>query len=239
MKFLNTANRKYVCTTVFRLAIDCLMGAFVIGAMAGRYLKNPIHETMGIFFVLAVIIHVFQHLNWFRSLLRGRYRLRRILMTSIVLLLLFTAAVLTAHGTMMSRTWFAFMDIKSSLAMRQIHTTAAYWVLILMGIHTGVHWTKVKGMLKKHTRISQESVWFKCLFRGLEILIVVIGITTFFDKDAFSRLFMVYAFDFQNPEQSAVGSLFSYLAITSFFAISAHRCWSGFEKWRKNSTKIK
>jgi len=102
-----------------KLLNDCLMVIFSMGAMAGRYLENPVHETMGLFFVLAVAIHGFQHLNWFKTMLLGRYGWRRILPFGIVFSLLFTAIILLAHGVMMSRTWFSFMEIKS--------TFTTYW----------------------------------------------------------------------------------------------------------------
>lgn len=216
-------SRTHKRSTFLKLLNDFLMAALAIGAMTGRYMENPIHETMGIFFALTLIIHSFQHLKWFKNMLRGTYRWRRILVTGIIILLLLAAVVLVAHGATMSRTWFAFMGFKSSLTIRQIHTSAAYWMLILIGVHIGIHWTRVLGMLKKFIYFSQKSKGFQYLLKVLEVFIIVVGIFAFSDREVSARLFMMYAFDFWNPELPFIRVLFSYLAITGFFAIVMHR----------------
>lgn len=233
-------NKKYKRISFLKLANDFLMIVFAISAMTGRYIENPIHETMGIFLVLTIIIHAFQHLNWFKNMFQETYRWRRILSSVTILFLLLTAVALCLHGVMMSRTWFAFIGFKSSLTIRQIHTTAAYWMLILTGIHTGIHWTKVKGMLKRQLRVPQAPGWFRYFSMLVEIFIVVAGILAFLDRDVFARIFMVYAFDFWNPEQSFAKILFSYLSISGCFAIVTHKVWSSFGKWKiKDSTESK
>ena len=227
-------------SSFIKLLNDLLMIALSIGAMTGRYIENPIHETMGILFGLTVIFHCFQHLKWFKNLLRGTYRWRRILATGIILLLLLAAAVLVAHGAMMSRTWLSFMGFKSSLTIRQIHTTAAYWMLVLTGIHIGIHWPRVSGMLEQLIGFRQESIGLQYSLRVLEIFVVIAGISAFSDREISARLFMVYAFDFWNRELPLIRVLFSYLSITGCFAIATNKIWHLLRKFKiKNATKSK
>jgi len=74
--------------------------------------------------------------------------------------------------------------------------------------------------------------------RSLEFFILTAGILAFLERDVFSRLFMVYAFDFWNPELPAIRVLLSYLMVTSCFAVAAHRVWNSFGN-RKIKFKIK
>ena len=71
---------------------------------------------------------------------------------------------------------FVFPDIKSDLTIRQIHTTAAYWFLILMAVHLGAQWTRFCRMLKKMTPVLPEGLFHIYVMWLVQIAIVALGI---------------------------------------------------------------
>lgn len=205
-----------------KLLIDGTMWAVILGAMVGKYAGNILHEITGVIMFNAVLIHLLQHRKWVSLLFKGRYRWRRILDLTLIILLFAATITLLVSGMMMSRSLFTFLGVESDLSIRQIHTTAGYWLVILSGIHIGVHSATLISICKKHISLP-SGVAVKAFLVMLQISTMIFAIWAFVDRDMFAKLFMIYAFDFWNPDQPVMEVLFSYLAVTMFCAIITHR----------------
>jgi len=204
------------------LAVDGLMIFSVLLAIANKLTENRVHEFIGIFMFLLFLVHNILNWKWYVTIRQGKYNIRRSFNFAVNILLLVAIATLMRSSILISCTLFSFLDIKSNLILRQVHITAAYWFFILMSVHLGVHLTRFSTSLKK--MIPVLSIYkihfvFKIL---LAIIAVVYGGIVFFDRDIFSRLFMLYAFDFWDFNQSVTKFFMNYLAIIAAFAIITH-----------------
>ncbi|MDR1073334.1 MAG: DUF4405 domain-containing protein [Treponema sp.] len=92
-----------------------------------------------------------------QNIFRGAYNLRRNVMTAVTVSLALVMATLLITGLLHSRTALAFLHSPGDMTIRQIHTTAAYWTLILIDVHLGLHWGMIMNAFHKALKINGES----------------------------------------------------------------------------------
>jgi hypothetical protein len=187
-----------------RLIIDLAMTIFLLYAMAYRITGDVAHEWIGIAMIALFIAHNAVNWRWYRSLFVGKYNLRRILNTVINLLLLAMTAVLLISGVLLSRKVFAFMRFSGGMRIRQAHTAAAYWGLILIAVHVGTHWEMIMSAVRKMAKITEVRPVWTIIMRTVTALIVIYGVYASFDRDMGAKLFLGYSFDFWDPERPAI-----------------------------------
>ena len=137
-----------------RIVIDTAMIIMLPILMAYSLISDVMHEYLGIaMFILFVVHHIFNR-KWLFSVFKGKYTLQRAFVTLINLLLLIIMFTLPLSGILMSRYAVPFFAIsKGTYYFRKIHIFTAYWGLILMSLHMGIHGNmmvnKIRGCSKK------------------------------------------------------------------------------------------
>lgn len=208
--------------TTFKLAIDLLMTGLGLFAMAYRITGERRHEWIGIAASALFVLHAVLNRRWYFSLFKGRYSFRRILNTVVNLLLVAVTSTLAASGILISRVLFPFEEIGDGMFIRQAHAFAAYWFLILIAVHIGMHWEMIAGMVRKATGSLGKSRRGNILLRVLTVPIILYGIWASFDREMGSKLFLGYAFDFWDPDRPVVFFFTGNLAIMSVYICATH-----------------
>ena len=180
-----------------RIALDIAMTILLIVAYAYRITGDIAHEWIGVSVFVLFIAHNVINYRWYKNIGKGTYTAQRVIMTTVNALLALTMATLVITGFMQSRIVLSFLNLPGSMLLRQIHTTAAYWGLPLIGVHIGLHW----GMFTKF--ISKDRIIISIL-RILAFLFAVLGVWSSFDRDMFSKLFLGFSFDYWPEERPAV-----------------------------------
>ena len=180
-----------------RIALDIAMTILLIAAHAYRITGDIAHEWIGVSVFVLFIAHNVINYRWYKNIGKGTYTAQRVIMTTVNALLALTMATLVITGFMQSRIVLSFLNLPGSMLLRQIHTTAAYWGLPLIGVHIGLHW----GMFTKF--ISKDRIIISIL-RILAFLFAVLGVWSSFDRDIFSKLFLGFSFDYWPEERPAV-----------------------------------
>jgi hypothetical protein len=141
-----------------------------------------------------------------------------------VLNLLLPAAMLAlcASGVMNSRHVFGFLELNGGMAIRQIHSFAAYWGIVIIGIHTGMHWTRVLGTVKKLAGLRQESALTARVLRVTALMASVYGIWASFDRAMGSKLFLGFSFDFWDSGRPEILFYINNLAIMALYVMATH-----------------
>jgi hypothetical protein len=98
----------------------------------------------------------------------------------------------------------AFLHLPGGMLLRQIHTTAAYWLLFLIAVHVGLHWQIIIASFRKMFKITGESRIRKGVLRIVVFLIVGYGVWSSFDRDIFAKLFQGFSFDYWPEEHPAI-----------------------------------
>jgi hypothetical protein len=196
-----------------RLVIDLAMTVLLLFALAYRIIGDAAHEWVGVSLCAMFIAHNIINRRWWAGVFRGRYTPRRIVMTAVNVLLALAMITLIITGLLHSRTVLAFLHLEGGTEMRQIHTTAAYWGLILIAVHAGLHLRPPKAV---------SSVFVKIAFPVLALLIAAFGVWSFIDRDMFAKLFLGFSFDYWNEERPAVLFFAETVGIMTVFAAGTH-----------------
>lgn len=221
-----------------KFLVDILMIFSVLLAIANRLTENPMHEMIGISLFMLVLIHNLLNWRWYTTIFRGGYNIRRTLNFTVNILLLITITMIIGSSVMISRTLSPFLGIENNLVLRQIHTTAAYWFLILMAVHWGVHWTKFAAFFKKMFPIfSIARLPFVCNWLFL-LAIVAYGVNASFERDIYNKLFKFYAFDFWDFNQSTIVFFLKNLSIIGVYVIVTHNVLKFLQSRQRKTRKI-
>ena len=207
-------NRKML----IKLVIDFVMTILMLVEMAYTFTGNIVHELVGISLFILFIIHNILNRRWYQTIFRGKMNVRRILNITINLLLLVIMIVLIISAVPISRTIFAFIHIKNDgLTARQIHTLAAYWGLIIMAIHIGMHWEMIMGVVRKMIGITERSRIRIIVLQIFAVIIVVHGVQASFYRDMGSKLILYSTFDIFNSDESFIKLFSDYLSIVAMY----------------------
>ena len=201
---------------------DGLMSGCILLSMANRLMGNSVHEAVGIVILAFFILHQTLNWRWYKVLFKGRYDIRRTVNTLVNALLLSAFVLLIGSSVMISRTLFSSLDIDGSLTLRQIHTTTAYWFLVLSAVHLGIHVPRLVRMAVNVIPVLRNIRLHTNLKRLTALVIVVAGIHASFDRNLGSKLFMTYAFDFWDFDQSVAGFFVRNLSIIGLYAVVTH-----------------
>lgn len=206
-----------------KMGIDVLMTALLLGLMAWQITGQTLHEWFGAGMLVLFIAHNILNIRWYGNLFKGRYRLLRIIQTTVNFSVLISMLCLGYSGIVMSRCVFAPLSIHGPMATaRSMHMAASYWGFVLMSFHLGMHWGRVTGMfcrlLKGRTvperKLSGLSVW---VLRLAAVLIAGYGLYCFIRKDIVSYMFLKNEFVFFDFEQSMLSVILEYAAMMGFW----------------------
>lgn len=121
---------------IFKIAVDVLLIVLLFASLACRWTGHRMHLWAGYGWFLIVFLHAVLNWQWYRSCLRGPWPWRRWVPAV-------TAAALWAGtlGLLVSGVLLAHFrrEIASAMLWRQIHVGCAYWLLLLCGLHAGLH----------------------------------------------------------------------------------------------------
>ena len=141
------------------------------------------HAVIGIAQLSLFILHHLLNLNWYRSLFRGRYGFRRILLTVSDFLLLIAMGFMIASSVMVSGMVFE-SGIRMTSWWRRIHVASSGWCFLLTGVHVGMH---LQGMMNRLQKKMRKVPW---LYRLLQVLLAALGAYCFSESDLLPRITM-------------------------------------------------
>lgn len=208
---------------ILQIIIDLAITAMLPVLMAYSLVGESIHEWVGISMFILFIIHHILNCRWHQNLLKGKYSGIRIIGTVINVLLFGIMICLMISGIILSRHVFIFLHINAGIAIaREVHLFAAYWGLVLMSLHLGLHWSILMGVTKKITGIKKTSLIRTAFLRMIAALIAAYGIYAFLYRNNGSYMLLrtkFVFFDFDEPL-----SLFfaDQLAIMGLFVFAGH-----------------
>ena len=174
-----------------RMTVTAFLPLLFLPIMCFHYVPKVLHEVLGILWLLLVLIHVGQNRQWFASLKRGRWTMLRIIGTVVDILLLIVLLVMVGAGSGISNHLFKeFMPltIQRSILIHQLHVSLPYALLILMGLHWGLHF--------KSWRERWHLPWpaSKCVKAVLALIVTAGGIYGSFLDRVGDRLLMKHIF---------------------------------------------
>lgn len=195
-----------------KIAADILMTAALPVLMCYSIVGETAHEVIGTAMFCLFILHHILNFGWIRSLFKGKYDLRRTVGTVVNASVFVCMLGLVYSGIVISRHVFAFVNIGGAMLARTVHMLCAYWGLVLMSLHLGMHISQMAARMKMKRRP---------LIRALRIvfgMIGAVGIYAFIRLRFADYMFGRVQFAFIDTSASAVLTALQYLTVMVLFA---------------------
>lgn len=181
------------------------------------------HEWLGVLMTALFLLHHAINWKWWKSIGKGGYTPLRFAGAVINLLMLADILALAVSGIMMSGFVFDWLPISDGMILsRRLHLFASHWGLILMALHTGMHWNMLFSLgrrLRKKENTDGLLVWFA---RGLALAVALFGIYAFFQQNMADYLFLRTAFVFWDETKPAWMFFIEILSIMGLFIAIGH-----------------
>lgn len=205
-----------------RLLLPAAMALLLLLSLAYWWLDYLPHELVGTALIGLLAWHISGNRYWFRNLFRGRYDAHRVITVLLHLALVINMAVLLATSIAISRSIVAFLPIPESTLLREIHWFAAYWVMIIVGDHIGLHWTRVMATSAGVLGLSQPNRVRPWLLRAGVALFVMAGFTSWLVLDVWNKLAFTSSLEFWDFTASVSPFFVHWAGVVGLPAMVAH-----------------
>lgn len=217
---------------LIRLFIDLSMTVLMLVAMAYHITGNAVHELVGVLLFVLFIVHNSLNRRWYKTIIKGRHNVRRILSIVVNLLFLVSMATVLISSVPISRDIFPFIPIDNDMIARQIHVLTSYWGFIFMAVHIGMSWGTIINAVRKMTGLTSKNRIRTITLRVIAVLIVVYGVQTSFEREMGSKLTIYNPFGWYSDE-STMRFLIDYLSIMGIYICGAHYALKFVQKQEK------
>ena len=210
-------SKKAIC----RILVDMLMTVALLFLMTYNMLGDAFHEWVGAGMLVLFLLHHILNFKWSRAIFRGKYTAYRILQTVLVFAILLTMLGSLVSGIILSRHVFTFLGIDGGRSFaRTLHLVCAYWNLVLLSVHLGLHWNSMMAMAKRVSgKPSAIRTW---VLRIFAFIVAGYGVLAFLNRDIGSYMTLRTQFVFFDYEEPLFFLLADYLAIMGLFVFVGH-----------------
>lgn len=196
-------NKKFL----IRLLLDAIMTVIMILLMEYHITGLFLHEVLGLAILATILIHNLLNTKWIVGIYRRIFYSRTKSSTNaentltsrklklpigkliLNLLLLIDTLVLGISGILISKELFPFLRLtKDTFLWKQLHTLSSYWMIILIGIHLGLHWKMIMGAARQIFRIKKPNQGRSIFLRIVAFLFAILGVKASFDRGLYQNL---------------------------------------------------
>ena len=195
-----------------KMCIDLVMTAALPVLMCYSIVGETAHEVIGVAMFSLFIAHHILNFGWIKSLFKGKYDLRRIENIAVNALVFLCMIGLMYSGIVISKHVFTFVNIGGAMFARTVHMLCAYWGLVLMSVHLGMHISQMAARMKLK---NKALIWSLRIIFGI---IGAVGIYAFISLKFPDYLFGKVQFAFFDTSASAVLTTLQYLSVMVLFA---------------------
>lgn len=202
---------------LLKILIDIGMTICLLLLMPYSLLSETAHEWIGMVMLVLFGVHHISNRKWLASIAKGKYTVLRTIQTALVLIMLVLMTGSMLSGILLSNYIFKIIKLSGTYMMaRQVHMFCAYWGLIIMSLHLGIHWNMVVIMISR--LFKKPSAMRKWIVRIIAIVVAGYGVYAFGRRQIGDYLLMKMHFVFYDYEEGVVPFLIDYLAVMIFIA---------------------
>jgi len=200
-----------------RLAFDLVAAGLLLLGLAYWWLGNTVHELAGTGMFLLLIVHNVFNRRWYGRIPKEKRHGRGLFNIGITFALGLVMLVLLVTSVLISNALSGFLSAYGGFTVRQIHTLAAYWVLVIVSIHLGLRWPMIMGLVRNLFGISKASAVRTAALRAAAIVIAIHGVWSSFELGLGTKLVMQVTLDWWNFEESVLGFFVHCIAIAGLY----------------------
>lgn len=177
-----------------KIMIDIGMTACLLLLMPYSLLGETLHEWIGMAMFVLFIAHHILNRKWLATVAKGKYTLFRGVQTALAMIMFILMIGSMISGILLSDHIFGMVRIEGSYMMaRQVHMFCAYWGLIIMSLHLGMHW-------------------------NMAVILAVYGVYALIKRQVGDYLLMKMHFVFYDYTESVLFFMADYLAVMILIA---------------------
>ncbi|MBD5440780.1 MAG: DUF4405 domain-containing protein [Treponema sp.] len=183
-----------------------------------------LHAVLGVALFALFALHHFLNAAYFKSIFKGKYGARRIVLAATNAALFAAMLLMAASSVMISGLAFNAAFLPVNFAWRNIHASCSSWVFMIAAFHISLH---------THSALARlEQKIPSAIFVPVSVLIFGAGIFAFSQSKIFSNLFLLYT-DASLAHSFAMQIAFSILTIFSV-CMATHFALKLFERKKMN-----
>lgn len=129
-----------------KILLDVILFALFVAELCFHHLPKVLHEIFGVALTAVLLVHVWNNRRQFVALTK-KITPRKIFSLTINFALTICAATTVASGVCMSNYLFAdfvSFELRRNMTLHQLHIAAPYAMMILLGVHVGLHWRELR-----------------------------------------------------------------------------------------------
>ncbi len=218
-----------------RIVLDVLLLIVFLLVLDLNLTRVNVHEVLGLFMAVPVIVHLVWNGSWFRTLIRGKWTPPRILSTTVNAGLIASFLLTVVTGILMSHFLFRGLipnEFARNFTVHKLHIWAPFVMLILIGFHVGLHGTALWTRFCRFVHLDTKAVWYRTLTWLLSFLVIAGGVYGSFAYRIGGRLEMKHMFNV-GGDLDVIGFFACYLAIVGMYAILASAVQDLLQRRRK------
>jgi Na+/proline symporter len=196
-----------------RLWLDGLAAALLLLGLAYWWLGNAVHELAGTAMFLLLIAHNLFNRRWWGSVRRTQREPRSLFNVAVTFVLLIAMLALLVTSVLISKALSPFLPPWGGFTVRQIHTLAAYWVLVVVAIHLGLRWPMLMGLARNLSGIRKPSALRSLALRVIASGIALCGVWSVAVLGLGGKLSMQMTLDWWNFEEAVAGFFLHCMAV--------------------------
>lgn len=217
-----------------RFFLPAAMMALLLLSLAYWWLENLPHELFGTAMFVVLGWHLVVNRYWFHKLPRGRYDARRIVVVALHAVLALDMLVLLITSVVISKSLFTALPIPDSIYLREVHWFCAYWGMMIVRFHLGLHWMRVMALCRSALALSSISVARTIVLRLATLAFAAFGLWSFSVLDVWGKLTFTYSIDVWNFRTSVSPFFGHWLSVVALPAIATHYAMAA---WRSRSSR--
>lgn len=219
-------------TFLLRLTLDLLAAGLLLFGLSYWWLGNTAHELAGTLLFLLVIVHNLCNRHWYGAVANTGRQARGLFDLAITGALLVAMLALLVTSVLISHALSGLLSAYGGFTIRQIHTLAAYWVLVIVSIHLGLRWPMLMGVARKLAGITRPNVARTLALRTVAIALAIHGFWSSFELAIGTKLAMRMTLDWWNFEASVAGFFIHCIAIASLYISATYYATNGLRRAR-------
>ena len=148
---------------------------------------EPIHEYLGLIFLLLGSIHLVLVRRYLRALVTLRLKVTPLNIVNSVMLVLLVVVIVTGILISLYATPIVHLRGLTSIYVHGTHLAAAILLYLIVGMHVGFHWRAIRnGILRRLSLHVPER--FSRVFDALGILLIIAGLHAFVTTHIYEKL---------------------------------------------------
>ena len=177
-----------------KFALDVALLILFLLVMSFHFIPKILHEVLGLLLAAAIFGHFGWNIKSFKSL-TGTTKKRLTMLIDIALIV--CVAVIIFTGVCISNHLFngmIDMKLQRNITIHQLHVSLPFLMMILSGLHLGLHWQGFWQRIKNLLSINTDSIIYKIISRFAILMLIAAGIYGSFLDRIGDRLMMQHIF---------------------------------------------